>query len=126
MVFLKYGRDDELESDRLGIEYAARGGWDPSGVPRFLQTLARMDELSERGVPNWLSTHPDPASRVTRRSRSRRSSRRPMPSERNRDEFLEQIDGVVFGDNPKDGIVRGNAFLHPVLRFGVEFPEGGR
>jgi predicted Zn-dependent protease len=124
VAFLKYGRDDERESDRVGMEYASQGGWDPSGVPRFLATLARVDELSERGVPNFLSTHPEPAERVVDAGPLAAKLSGSGASERNRDGYLEQIDGIVVGDNPKDGIVRGNAFLHPVLRFALEFPEG--
>ena len=124
VAFLKYGRDDERESDRLGIGYAAKGGWDPTAVPRFLQTLARMDELSERGVPNWLSTHPDPGARVVEAQPLAEKTASADASARNRDEYLAHIEGVVVGDNPKDGIVRGNLFIHPVLRFSVEFPEG--
>ena len=48
------------------IEYASKAGWDSAGVPRFLETLSRLDALSERGIPNWLSTHPDPGSRVVK------------------------------------------------------------
>jgi predicted Zn-dependent protease len=124
VAFLKYGRDDERESDRLGIDYAAKGGWDPTAVPRFLQTLARMDELNERGVPNWLSTHPDPGARVGETQPLAAKAASADAAARNRDEFLRQIEGVVVGDNPKDGIVRGNAFIHPVLRFAMDFPEG--
>jgi len=124
LAFLKYGRDDERESDRLGIDYAARGGWDPTAVPRFLQTLSRMDELSERGVPNWLSTHPEPAARVIEAQPLAAKAASADAQAKNRDEFLKQIEGVVVGDNPKDGIVRGNTFIHPVLRFTMEFPEG--
>jgi predicted Zn-dependent protease len=124
LLFLKYGRDDELQSDRLGIEYGVEAGWDPHGVPRFLRTLSRVSEMSERGVPNWLSTHPEPASRV--------EVARPIAQElaggrdltRNREAYARRIDGLVYGDNPKDGIIRGNAFLHPVLRFALEFPVG--
>ncbi|MGH7215322.1 MAG: M48 family metalloprotease, partial [Tepidisphaeraceae bacterium] len=66
VMFMKYGRDDELEADRLGVEYTAEGGWNPAGVGGMLRTLARLDEAngSRRGVPNWLSTHPAPADRV--------------------------------------------------------------
>ena len=82
-------------------------------------------ELSERGVPNWLSTHPEPASRVgVARRRSSRSSRPTRRPRRNEDDFLRAIDGVVVGDSLEQGIVRGNAFLHPLLRFALEFPEG--
>jgi len=123
ILFLKYGRDDELESDRLGMEYASQAGWDPSAVPRFLSTLARVDEMSERGVPNWLSTHPDPGSRVG-------VAEELLPkyasagTTRNKDEYLRTIDGVVVGDSLEQGIVRDNVFVHPMLRIGLEFPEG--
>jgi predicted Zn-dependent protease len=124
LIFLKYGRGDEVQSDRLGIEYAAAAGWDPSGVPRFLSTLSRLDSMNERGVPNWLSTHPEPASRVTEAQPIAATFASTSAGERNRELFLRNIDGVVFGDDPKDGIVRGNAFVHPVMRFALEFPEG--
>jgi predicted Zn-dependent protease len=124
VLFMKFGRDDEREADRVGIEYAAGGGWDPSAVPSVLQTLSRMNELSERGVPNWLSTHPDPGSRVTEAQPLAAKFASPNAADRNRDEYLRRIDGLVVGDNPKDGIVRGNAFLHPVMRVALEFPEG--
>lgn len=124
VAFLKYGRDDENESDRIGMEYAARGGWDPSGVPRFLSTLARVDTLNERGVPNWLSTHPEPAARAVETQPIAAKLASTENAQRNRDAYLERVDGIVVGDNPKDGIVRGNAFLHPVLRFALEFPDG--
>jgi predicted Zn-dependent protease len=125
VAFLKYGRDDERESDRLGMEYATRGNWDPSGVPRFLGTLARVNELSERGVPNWLSTHPEPGERVVEaQPLAEKLLAQNDATERRRDSYLEHIDGIVCGDNPKDGIVRGHVFLHPALRFRLEFPDG--
>ena len=124
VAFLRYGREDENESDRVGMEYAARGSWDPSGVPRFLGTLARVDRLSERGVPNWLSTHPEPAARVIETQPLAAKLAAAGTTQRNRDAYWEHVDGIVVGDNPKDGIVRGRSFLHPVLRFALEFPEG--
>jgi predicted Zn-dependent protease len=124
VLFMKFGRDDEREADRVGIEYAAKGGWDPSAVPDVLQTLSRMDELSKRGVPNWLSTHPEPAERVIEARPLVAKFTSPETRERNRDEYLRRISGIMVGDNPKDGVVRGNAFLHPVMRFALEFPEG--
>ena len=67
VLFLKFGRDDELQADALGAEYAAGGGWDPDEVPAFLTTLARIAETTDRnGVPNWLSTHPQPENRAAR------------------------------------------------------------
>ena len=124
VAFLKYGRDAELEADRLGIEYGSRGGWDPTGVARFLSTLARVDALSARGVPNWLSTHPDPGSRVKEATPLAAQAASPSAAATNRDQYLDRIAGLAYGDSPKDGIVRANAFLHPVLRIALEFPEG--
>ena len=124
VLFLKNGREAEIEADRLGVEYASGGGWDPAGVPRFLSTLQRVDSISERGVPNWLSTHPAPGSRVERAEPVAAKFASTSATAKNRDQYLEQIDGLVFGDNPKDGIVRGHVFLHPLLRLGIDFPDG--
>jgi predicted Zn-dependent protease len=123
-LFLKHSRDDELEADRLGVEYGSAVGFDPAGVPRFLSTLARVDAQSERGIPNWLSTHPDPGSRVKEAEPVAAKFTSPSATTRNRDQYFEHIDGIVVGDSPKDGIVRDNVFLHPMLHLGVEFPEG--
>jgi predicted Zn-dependent protease len=124
VLFLRHGRDAELEADRLGVEYGSSAGYDPTGVPRFLATLARVSAMSERGVPNWLSTHPDPGSRVTKAEPFAGKFTSDEAKTVNHDRYLERIQGLVFGDSPKDGIVRGNEFLHPLLRIGVRFPEG--
>jgi predicted Zn-dependent protease len=125
VLFLKYGRNDELQADSLGAKYAATNGWDPHAVPQFLATLGRLSEGSEKGIPNWLSTHPDPASRVdevTALVQKLAAGRSDFIV--NRDEYLQRIDGIIYGDNPEQGIVRGNVFLHPGLRFRVEYPKG--
>jgi predicted Zn-dependent protease len=128
VLFLKFGRDDELQADALGTEYAATGGWDPEQVPRFLTTLSRIAEMTDRnGVPNWLSTHPQPenrAARATETVRKVQTSAGESTWKVDRDGYLARIDGLVFGDNPEEGVVRGNLFLHPPLRFAFEFPDG--
>lgn len=124
VLFLKHGREQELEADRLGVEYGSGAGYDPAGVPRFLNTLARVSAMSERGVPNWLSTHPDPGSRVVKAEPIAGQFASDDAKRVNRDQYLDRIRGLVFGDSPKDGIVRGNEFLHPLLRIGITFPEG--
>ncbi|MGE0865707.1 MAG: M48 family metalloprotease [Vicinamibacterales bacterium] len=124
VLFLKHGRDAELEADRLGVEYGSAAGWDPAGVPRFLSTLARVDALSDDGVPNWLATHPDPGSRVGEAEPVVGKFASPAATRRNRDDYLDRVNGLVYGDNREDGIVRGNVFLHPDLRLSVTFPEG--
>lgn len=124
LLSLKYGRDDEIQADALGLEYASKSGWDPTAVPRFLNTLSQVDATSEKGVPNWLSTHPDPAARVSQAQPLAVKYQTPEAAAKNQEAFLSAIDGVVVGDNPKDGVVRGNLFLHPDMRFSIEFPEG--
>jgi predicted Zn-dependent protease len=127
LLFLKYGRDDELQADSLGVRYTARSGWDPAGVAGMLQTLDRIDEGSESDVPNWLSTHPAPADRVEQVQAAIQKARAEFGSkatETDREAYLQRIDGIIYGDNPEQGIVRGNEFLHPVMRFALEFPQG--
>jgi len=127
VLFLKYGRDDELQSDQLGVKYSTAGGWDPSGVPGMLSTLGRLDEAAgdRKGVPNFLSTHPDPLARVKDAqpaAQQARGTRTDLVV--GREELLRRVDGVIFGDNPEQGIIRGSAFLHPPLRFRLDFPAG--
>ena len=125
VLFLRYGRDAELESDRLGVGYAASQGWDPRGVPGLLSTLGRLDAAtgSSRGVPNWALTHPPAADRVARVQEAVAAA--PAGGTATNASALERhLDGLVFGDSREKGIVRGNDFLHPILRFAVRFPEG--
>ena len=128
VLFLKHGRDDELQADKLGVGYAAEVGWDPAGVAGMLNTLSRLDEASgsRKGVPNWLSTHPAPASRVQEiqpviKQAAATVAGTPVVDEQ---EYLAKIDGIVYGDSPREGIVRGNQFLHPELRLALTFPQG--
>jgi predicted Zn-dependent protease len=125
LLFLKYGREDELQSDSLGARYAATNGWDPRAVPGFLSVLGRLREGSEKGIPNWLSTHPEPASRVDEiQPLVQQLSGGKSDFRVARDEYLRRVDGIIFGDSPEQGVVRGTAFLHPPLRFRVDYPQG--
>jgi predicted Zn-dependent protease len=128
VLFLKHGRDDEVQADQLGVDYTAKTGWNPEGVAGMLKTLSRLDEASgsNRGVPNWLSTHPAPADRVTQVHAYIQKAGIPVGTAGTADkaDFLRHVDGIVFGDSPSDGIVRGNEFLHPDLRLALKFPQG--
>ncbi|MEQ1759676.1 MAG: M48 family metalloprotease [Vicinamibacterales bacterium] len=126
-LFLKYGRDDELQADQLGARYAARGNWDPAGVAGMLSTLGRLDEASgeRKGVPNWLSTHPEPLARVKQiqpQLEQLKAGRTDLV--RNPAALVSRLDGLMYGDNPDQGIIRGSSFLHPVLRFRLDYPTG--
>ena len=126
LLFLKNSRDDEAQADQLGVKYAARAGWDPAGVPRMLTTLGRIEEVSDdKGVPNWLATHPAPEDRVQRvQTAVRQAEAGATRLVTDREDYLKRIDGIVYGDNPDQGVVRGTSFLHRNLRFAIDFPPG--
>lgn len=126
LLFLKHGRDAELEADRLGVGYAASTGWNPSGMAGMLGTLGRLSEASgsSRGVPNFLSTHPLPEDRVEKVQAVADAARTASSTRVNADEFARRIDGLVFGDSREQGMIRGRDFLHPILRMALQFPQG--
>ena len=128
VLFLKHGRDDEVQADQLGVDYTAKTGWNPAGVAGMLTTLSRLDEASgsRRGVPNWLSTHPAPADRVAGVQQYIQKAAIPVGTSGTTDktDFIRHVDGIVYGDSPSDGIIRGNQFLHPDLRLAIAFPTG--
>jgi len=127
LLFLKYGRADELQADSLGVRYAGLGNWDPEGVPDMLTTLGRLDEAAgdRKGVPNFLSTHPEPLARVKEIGPEVQKAKAGKSGfVTDRASIRAQVDGVIFGDNPAQGIVRGTTFLHPPLRFRLDFPAG--
>jgi predicted Zn-dependent protease len=126
LLFLKYGRDDEAQADQLGVRYTSRAGWDPAGIPRMLTTLGRIEEASDsKGVPNWLATHPPAEDRVQRvQAAVREAEVGAQKFTTDRDGYQKRVDGIVWGDNPDQGIVRGSSFLHKGLRFAFDFPEG--
>ena len=129
LLFLKFGRDDERQADRLGAEYAVASGWDPHGVGDMLTTLGRIaDTTDRRGTPNWLATHPEPADRVAGMAGTVEELLADTPDRSalrvDRAGYLARMEGIVYGDNPEQGVVRGREFLHPALRFGLEFPAG--
>src|SRR4051812_15044229 len=126
LLLLKNSRDDEAQADGLGVRYASRAGWDPAGMPRMLTTLGRIEETSDsKGVPNWLQTHPQPDDRVQRVQaavRDAETGAQKFTTDRNG--YLQKMKGLVWGDSPEQGIVRGSRFLHKGLRFEFEFPGG--
>ncbi len=126
LLFLKYSRDDERQADALGLRYMPRSGFDPREMPGVFTVLQGVAEVEGGGrLPGWLSTHPDPGARHDRIQKEVAA----LPGDFttatvNRDGYLRRLDGLVFGENPREGYFEGNAFLHPDLRFRVDFPEG--
>jgi predicted Zn-dependent protease len=127
LLLLKYSRDDERQADRLGVEYATKIGYDTDEMAGFFHTLDALTAAAGgSGLPGWASTHPDPGERYEKvlaltsdwQSRVGRAEYRD-----NRATFLRHIDGIVFGQNPRQGYVDGGSFLHPDLEFRFPVPE---
>ena len=126
LLFLKYSRDDESQADELGLRYMRRGGYDARQMP---DVFALLDRVSKAGggdrIPDWLSTHPNPANR--RQTIERDIAALPADSLGtivNRNGYLRHIDGMVFGDDPREGFFKGTEFFQPDLRFRLTFPQG--
>ncbi len=135
-AYLKsYSRDQEYEADSLGVRYLGRAGYDPNAMASFLQTLlehSRMEaELAGRS-PDELdqfdifATHPRTLDRVQAAIAQAQTSQMPVQGRWEHDAYLQRIAGLVHGDNPKEGVVRGSQFLHPVLGFQFSVPQGFR
>lgn len=124
----RFSRDQELEADRIGVRTLARAGYDPFAAGRFLTALSRTTAMKTgtgvAGEPDMLATHPGTAERITLVTRSARLIGAPGLGVDERSRYLAAIDGITYGDNPDDGIVRGRRFLHPGLGIAFEVPEG--
>lgn len=124
VLSLKYGRDDETQADGLGFRYALNDGYDVRKMVDMFQILQRVGGKAGR-IPEWQSTHPDPGNRIARTRERLSHVRVPLDDKRvSRAEFLGAIDGMVYGDNPRQGYFKGSAFLHPDLAFQLDFPSG--
>ena len=128
LLFLKYSRDDERESDELGLRYMLRVGYDPDAMVDVFAQLERASGLSEsERVPDWLATHPGPEERGQRAADALAAL---APAEREgtiaREAYQRQLDGLVYGQDPRQGFFRNNELIHPELRFRMKFPDGWR
>ncbi|WP_246427155.1 M48 family metalloprotease [Sphingopyxis panaciterrulae] len=129
LATLGFSRSQELEADQLGVRYLKSAGYDPMALSTVLASLANQTNLEAkvaggdaRSIPEWASTHPDPASRV--RNAQTLASRVGTGGVRNADAFMAAVDGVLYGDDPAQGIVEGRQFLHPDLRLAFTVPNG--
>lgn len=127
MLTLRFSRAQELEADDLGITYLSRAGYDPRAMSTVLGSLAAQNALDARiagrnaTVPEWASTHPDPASRVrTAAAKAQGFTGNAL----NRDTFLTRIDGMLYGDDPAQGVIEGSRFIHPELMLSFTAPQG--
>jgi predicted Zn-dependent protease len=127
LLSLSYSRDNERESDQLGVEYAARAGYDAAEGAAFFTSLKRKTKQSGRSLPTWKSTHPDPGNREdTVQELARKWDRKVEgpQTERNQEAYYAAIEGIVLGDNPRQGFVENDVFYHPDLEFQFPTPPG--
>ena len=129
MATLGFSRSQELQADQLGVQYLRSAGYDPLALSTMLASLASQTSLEARlaggdarSLPEWASTHPDPASRV--RNAQTLAGRVGTGGARNADAFLASVDGVLYGDDPVQGVIEGNEFLHPEFRLRFAVPNG--
>jgi predicted Zn-dependent protease len=126
LIFLSHGRDAERQSDELGFRYALREGYDVREMDDIFATLLRIGEQAGRSsVPAWLSTHPAEPERIAA-AQARADTVPTAQLALRREEYLARINGLMYGDNPRQGFFRGGVFLHPDLRFRIDFPQGWR
>lgn len=125
LMFLRYSRDDERESDDLGVEYAARAGYEAAEGSEFFRTLQRIGEKEGQALPGFLSTHPDPGARESTIQEKAAIWEQQYETDRiEREDLLNALDGVVLGENPRQGFADDGTFYHPELRFQFPTPSG--
>ena len=139
LALASFSRAQEFEADAIGIGVASRAGYDPYGAVRFLTSMEHNSELKPRQTgntpidpraPDFLSSHPATPERVTNAIANARQYPGPAgttsstPGAGAKEAYLSGIDGIVFGEDPSEGFVRGRRFLHPRLGFTFTAPEG--
>ena len=127
-----FSRAQELEADKLGIATIAAAGFDPYGASRFLAALDRSSALRASLIgqnatpskPDILATHPSTPERVAAAVKVARGIGAPDIGTRDREAYLSALDGMMFGDDPSEGTIRGRVFTQPKLGFAFTAPEG--
>lgn len=126
---LKYSRGQEEQADDLGIQYLSKAGYDPLALSDMLNSLAMQTAVDAQAaghmggaIPEWASTHPDPAKRVVRAATN--GKKYPVATFRNAEGHLKAIDGMLYDDDPKEGVIDGNEFKHPEFKLRFSAPTG--
>jgi predicted Zn-dependent protease len=127
LLFLKFSRDNEREADSLGVEYSSKVGYDAREMANFFITLDKMHGGEKGSLPDFLTTHPNPENRVgavREGARKWQSTLGLTNPKTNRNTYLRRIDGLVVGDDPRQGYVENNIFYHPGMKFTFPVPTG--
>ncbi len=129
LLFLKYSRDNESQSDALGAEYSTKVGYDADEMAEFFKTLKALSADSGAEIPTFTSTHPDPADRYNKVKEHAAAWKAQVPKSTykvNRDAYLKMVDGIVYGEDPRQGYVENSVFYHPELKFQFPVPSNWR
>ncbi|MCF8478341.1 MAG: M48 family metalloprotease [Pseudolabrys sp.] len=130
LTLASFSRAQEFEADGIGVGISARAGYDSFGASRFLTDMQRNAELavnadsSNPRVLDFLSSHPATPERVKNALANARQFSGPGSGERDRDAYLADLDGMIYGEDPSEGFARGRRFLHPKLGFTFLAPPG--
>jgi len=128
LSFARFSQIQELEADTVGVRTLARAKYDPYAASRFLESMGSFSNLTsvKRGSdqPDFLSSHPTTPERITKAKYAARSYGAPGFGERGRDTYITSLDGMLFGDDPREGFIRGNSFLHSGLGIAFTVPSG--
>jgi predicted Zn-dependent protease len=126
LMFLKFSRGDETQADELGLRYMYRMGYDPREMPKVFAMLESVSQ-AEGGdrLPQWLSTHPNPENRLQHINALIAQLPQDFSGRLIRhNEYIQRLDGMTYGANPREGFFRDALYLHPDLRFQIQFPAG--
>jgi predicted Zn-dependent protease len=127
LLFLKFSRDNERQADQLGAEYSSKVGFDAEQMADFFTTLERQSEITgNAGLPDFLSTHPNPGGRYTAVKKAAIEWKQKLNltnAQINRNSYLKRIEGIVYGEDPRQGFVENSVFYHPVLKFQFPIPS---
>lgn len=127
----QYSQKQEFESDNVGQRYMIAAGYDPLAQAEFLQSMATKHALEAKIAgksynPNRVdifASHPATGDRVTRARKMAAGIELREFLREGEDEYMRAIDGLIYGDSPSQGFVRGRTFAHPELRFAFSVPD---
>ena len=128
IVLLKYSRGAENEADGLGVKYSTKVGYDAAQMADFFLTLERTEKASGGGsTPGFLSSHPNSADRY-QRVKGLAAQAKQTTGNRvltvNRDTYLRSIDGLPYGEDPRQGFVENSTFYLPEQKLRLPVPSG--
>lgn len=119
-----FSRSQELEADQTGVKVLARAGFDPYGAPRFLTALEKASSGARTDGAEMTASHPSTGERISRALQAARRAAAPTTEDKGRLAYMSIIDGIPYGDDPADGVVKGRRFSHARLGVAFEAPEG--